>query len=397
MGAKMRTVLRTSGGSSAPVAACRCGLAAAVIAVSAPAAPAFGQDLTTLLDSVPALAPLTDGEELQYGDLSAFDFDDPVARRRLITVPEDLAIAARTASFDDAAMVDVIGLPWSAFTAAISFGTPSAVAHVYGVRADLLASSDMGPALTAAGFQLADRDGVPVFWWLEDLEIDFADGTTANPFIGRVPSSSRVAVLDDRIAHTRVWQTLDMILATRDDRLPSMADRPDVAALAAAFANHGRVVQATITATMESQADRNAMAQIQALMAAPDRTDIETVVPEGPPAVPPYAVLGMADLDRASGRAGALGLVYGDEETARRAADILDRAFDTAIRPTDGHPVSEPLTEGWQTVVEPVEDRVAVVMVFPDPVGADPPLNAFAYLRRLYLNRDLPVVVTSWP
>ena len=350
-----------------------------------------------MLDTVPALAPLTDGALLQYSDLTAVDVDDPASFRRLGILPEDFVMAATLTGLDDRVLVDLIGLPWSAFAGTIAFGVPPSHMAVYGVQAGNLSADRMEPAMTDSGFALADRDGVPVFWRLDDNQIDFTSRDAAHPFIGGLSTAARVAVLNDRLARARNWRDLDLMLGTAAGTFPSMAARPDVAALVEAFADQGSVVQAVMTATMESRSDRDALSQLEAMMTNPDGANEQPSAPDRLMPVPPYAMMGLADLNVTSGTAGALGLVYRDEDAARRAADALDHTFTVATRLTDGQPVAEQLTEGWQIKVLPSGDLVTVVMLFPDPADGEQPVNTFNYLVRLYMMRDLPLAVTSVP
>ena len=368
----------------------RSGMAAAMVAFSASAAPALADGLPELLESVPATAPLTGtGEWLRYSDVTQLDFGGPRQLRGAALLPYDFWTAAEESGTGGAPLLELVGLPLSAFTGIVSFDLTRDPMYVYGVQADQLSTDAMDGPMTASGFELADRDGVPVFQWLGDGEDESARRDFDHPFTSRWSAPARVAVLDDRLAHAEDWSGLDTILATHAGRYPSMADRPDIAALTTAFANRGRIVQAMMTATMVNHAVWEFRAQTQT--ADPDGTDAV------PPAVPPFALLGLADLDLASGSAGALGLVYRDEETARQAAEALDRAFGVAIRPSDGRPVSEPLTEGWQVAVEPADDMVTVIMTFPDPAAADQRGYAFNYLFALVTRGALPVAVADGP
>ena len=149
--------------------------AALSTALSAFAAlPGHAGGLADMLAILPATVPVTDGAMVDYLDLTAFDFTDAADLRRASAGQSPLIEALRYAGFDIAAVEAAAGLPWSAFTAIVTYGEPPGRGFLYGVEPEALAASEVAERLTDSGFQLEQRAAGPVYWLLEDGRMDFA-------------------------------------------------------------------------------------------------------------------------------------------------------------------------------------------------------------------------------
>ncbi|MCA8909991.1 MAG: hypothetical protein KDA64_19175 [Rhodospirillaceae bacterium] len=367
--------------------------AALSTALSAFAAlPGHAGGLADMLAILPATVPVTDGAMVDYLDLTAFDFTDAADLRRASAGQSPLIEALRYAGFDIAAVEAAAGLPWSAFTAIVTYGEPPGRGFLYGVEPEALAASEVAERLTDSGFQLEQRAAGPVYWLLEDGRMDFAAHDPENPFIGGLPISSRVLLLDDAIANVRFWAMVDTLDAVATGALPNFAARADVAALAEALEAQGQVTQALITATQEDPpnplssivgaADPLAAArQAQGMLAA-------LVTP------PPYSLMAIAEVAAEPRPLAVIALTYRNADQADEAAAVLDEMFATHTRLSDGAPMSQPMTEGWSVGVVEAGGLHVAMLTAPSPLVEDRAYPLFGYLRQLLIVNDLPVIWT---
>lgn len=369
--------------------------AACAIVSAVSVLPARAGGLAEALDALPATVPVTDAAMVTYVDLTAFDFTDRDDLLRASTGSSPLTEALLRTGFDDAAVEAATGLPWSAFTAIVTYGEPPERGFLYGIAPGALDAPAVAARLTASGFERTDRAAGPVYWLLDDLQMDFAVHDPENPFIGQIPASSRVLLLSDAIAHVRTWAMVAALEAVETGALPPFADREDVTALVAALEAQGQVTQALLTATQRS-APANLLSAVLGTddpMAAARQMQERLAALVTPP---PYSMMAIAELAAEPRPVAVIALAYRDADSAGEATRVLDEMFATQTRFSDNEPLSRPMTEGWTVAVVEVGGLHVAMLSAPSPLVGDRVYSLYGYLQNLLFANDLPVIWTRY-
>jgi len=231
---------------------------------------------------------------------------------RLVAGPEALTSVFATA----AQMPDVVGFGWFAdVNRSLEYGSPPQTALILAGTFD---PDAIAAALSARGFEQAERGGVPVWHRLEDAQIDMTAREIADPFGGNLGSAARIAVLPGHLANSRYWALTEAIIAAAQDEQESLADNADYRALAEAItAPDGLLIQALFFLPED-------------IGAVPG---LDEAITAGYGPLAPYTLAALADRQEGSDQVHLIGLVYADAAQAQAAADEVATRIRTFGQP----------------------------------------------------------------
>jgi hypothetical protein len=304
-------------------------LAAAFAIIAAPLhAQGIGAALATHLDRIPvtALSLFTDAPSFEFGDLSA-------AARAVSAPPEGAfpfygdaigaGVRASIGELSDSLLPDLmrnwpmtVGFAISDVKTWSSLSMPPERLVVFGLESAVLPA--MTEVLIANGYVATDAQGFPALFVNDvDYGIDFGARDPANPFGGNLGRASRLTVAGDMLVHSPGWP---MITTVMTDMGPSLADRPDIAALVASLDALPESDHALVTASLALDPLRFSLA----------------VMPDASGGVPPWSAALFADLSDGRTETVAIGLSYPTHDLAKSAAQAMARHWQTSPIPAWG-------------------------------------------------------------
>jgi hypothetical protein len=191
----------------------------------------------------------------------------------------------------------------------LSFGVPPETGVV--LRLSPSAARAVPGVLVANGYAPEDM-GVPTLLARgEDFGVDFAALDPGDPFSGGIGAASRVAITPDGwLWQARGWPVIDRLLAPG----PTLADRPDLAALIAGLGQEGQgaLVNALI------------LPDPLAMQAGPPLSpDMDPALLAQPPGLPDWSLALIADLQDGDQATGVIALAYATADQAQAGADRM--------------------------------------------------------------------------
>lgn len=241
--------------------------------------------------------------------------------------------------------------------------------------ADLAAGSgDVEATLSAHGFQQKDLSGLPVWHRFSDGEIredaalpnDILGDRSKDPFGVSDGHAARIALLGDAALGASSWNRIETAIEYRAAGR-TLADIPTVRAAAEALADPGTAGQTLIQAIFVRHPYLTAREVARARLGqfATDQ-QVETLAKEweARPALPPYALVAVADAQLGDDEIAIVALAYDDSITATKAAKVLVSRFE-AFRSPLGQPR---LIDAYRAVVtarvhEAADRKAAVALV----------------------------------
>lgn len=309
--------------------------------------------LTPLLTYVPADAvgdPMA-GEYITFVDLAALrgDFNARVplferfgwspfeqvagSMSRLGDAPMMIAEYQQYGGLHEfASMADYLGFGWSDIEAAVGFYKPPGSVTVLIGTPMVSDAAVVGPALTARGFSEEVRAEYPFWWRMEDNQLDLQNRDPEDPLRGALGGSARVGLIDGAFVTAANWAAIDATLGVHAFGAGSVADEPDIAAVAFSLnqpvSGEGDLLQAVIFGGAFSMHDvvagvlgRNAtpeaVAALEERLAPASATEI----------TPRYNAFALADRQEGNQAIGVVALVYDTADEAEMAARTVSEAF----------------------------------------------------------------------
>lgn len=236
------------------------------------------------------------------------------------------------------ALPGILGFDWFAIDQSVASGDPQdGLVILRG--ADLVAGSgDFETTLSAHGFQQKDVSGVPVWHRYSDGEVredaalpnDILGDRSKDPFGVSDGHAARIALLGDAVLGASSWNRIETAIEYRAAGR-TLADVPTVRAAAEALADSGTAGQTLIQAIFARYPYLTAQDVARARLGqfAIDQ-QIETLAKqwESRPALPPYALVAVADAQLGDDEIAIVAVVYDDPTTAATAANILKLRFE---------------------------------------------------------------------
>jgi hypothetical protein len=303
------------------------------------------------------------------------------ALRRVQTGPNELRVGAvpMIASLDE-----LLGFTWSDIGGALGYGQPPAAGLVIAADVD---AERLGDRVARRGFARSEIGGITVWHDGEDGRVSLADREPGDPFVGLLGMAARIALVPGHLVGARLWSLTRDVVDAALGRYPTLADAPDYRTLARAAVNGGGVlIQAHYFGPLDvgfPPGDPFAALRDGAL----------EVAGEGP-ALPPYGLALLADLQDGPHQVSLIALLYADPDTAAAAAEVLQGRLATFVDEsvsTWGAQVQPPR-------VDPGEDgRVSVTASIRYDLDAAtvqgaPPGGAFGMWLQAAYRRQFPLV-----
>jgi hypothetical protein len=336
--------------------------------------------------------------------MALLDADDPSARLRIAAamgIMSGQVDLLRGLFQSGPEWPTLVGFDFFDIDRQVSFGNPPAIGLV------LLGDFDpdaVGRAHEARGY--VGREAAEHMVWCAPegcetgLTVDLERRAPGVPFGGDLGRAEPVAVSGTDILSSADIGTLEAMLATAAGETPSLAERPDVAALLGALDPDLLLVQATLASVFVVAIDPASMVLEGDADAARERfASLEQEL--GP--LPPWGLALLADGATADEQVVQVLLTYGSVEDAEVAAEVVPNRLGTVGGMGDRPPLTEALERvgvtgiGGRVVPDAEVGAVAVIELraplagdAPDPeAGAlEPSSRVYQVLLRSIWTRD---------
>ena len=286
----------------------------------------------------------------------------------------------------------IVGFDFTDVRSELAFGQPPGDGVVLQGQFD---PERIGAALSTRDF--TSNDAGPFTLWCgsdgcdKGMELDVAGRDPDDPFGGELGRRQPLAVAEGTIISSAAIDTVDAMLATNLDGEPSLADDGSYAAVAAAIAGEGRLVQAMFVP------GTHPLFYLPVILderTSPDEIQerLDELGADFEP-IPPTSLLGIGDAVTDAEQVVTLALAYPTLAEAQAAADVLPRRLDTMTSVRTARPWKEHLDElGVDRVdaraVERMDGEGALAMLtFRAPIAgpeADPDTGFVTMSSRLY-------------
>lgn len=273
-------------------------------------------------------------------------------------------------------MPDYLGFGWSDIDAAIGFYQPPGSVTVLVGNETLSDAAAAGSALTARGFSEAEREGYPFWWRLDDNQLDLENRDPEDPLRGALGGSARAGLVNGGFVTAGNWASIDATLAAHDLESASIANDPDIAALASVLnqpiREDGELLQAVIFAGAFDVQD--VVAGVLGQSATPEAVAAleERLAPaSGMELTPRYSAFALADRQEGDRAVGVIALVYGSADDAILATRTVPDAFARLDSIATRRPFQEliPGTISTQVVQSPDGARHVALIAFATELG----------------------------
>jgi len=234
-------------------------------------------------------------------------------------------------------------------------------------------------ALTATGYQAEklEQDGT-----LHRLNGDYQVDLDAPTKTGQLGDLNRIALLDDEMVVGKADSPVLAALAAYDDRIPSLADDPQYAALAQALddpalASTGPLTGAIVMDDLETTLHESVVASLGSGATKQEVDERLAELSEGPQ-LPAYSLVAFATRHQEGATYLILALLLNKGADAQAAADLLADRLRNYVSAVDKRPLSEMWAERGAkveraTAVEAAGQPVALVLVRAEDPALTPP------------------------
>jgi hypothetical protein len=234
----------------------------------------------------------------------------------------------------------------------------------------------MPAALLATGYAAADAQGYPAFaLGGDDFSVDLGGRNPSNPFGGNLGMASRIAIDGDTVLASPGWP---LLTAAMTDTGPSLADRPDIAALLASLDALPAGDDLLITASLWLDAAQLGLA-------------------DDGRGLPPWSAFLLADLSDGQTDTAALALAYPTRDQAKTAAQAMARIWQDEPLATRGDTLAA--LSGLALTVDVVGDGPFVALAHasgaPRITGSLMVNPAYDLLRQALYMGDLRLVAVG--
>jgi hypothetical protein len=275
------------------------------------------------------------------------------ALRRLADAPRELIDYAGRMSGNAVTLREAIGFDFFAVDRAMTFNMNPPHSVIVLAGDGLAGSAAIGAALEPRTFELRDVKGVPVWGRFEDdqMVMDLDDPQIeGDPFGTQFRRGSRIAVLPDTVVVSYHWPDIESVLTTSQGREPPAAAATLLEAMRGAVLSldgvGGVILQAWVApVNAVAFVDRIGPLLLESLGSGEimDSGELAEAMAEGPsgPALPPYPLVMLADLQAGPDQVNVIALPYPDRGSAEAAAEAVSARL-AAWNPRDD---PEPLVE----------------------------------------------------
>ena len=242
-----------------------------------------------------------------------------------------------------------------------------------------LRPSTIGPALSARGYAIDSRAGLPVWHRQEDRIIDI-QATRQDPFSGSLGQSGRFALKDDILVFTRTWPMLDRVLKGTE----TFGQRPLIKAIIdAAYArqDQGSLLEVVLLGP-QSQRMIDAGVLFQSLQSGNASDEVKAYMEQlDYPGLPPFlnhALLLWQDGQRLTG---AIAIPYQNQDRAKQALNRFQGALKSAYSLAAKRTLSDALPQERTFTIIPAQDRFVLMLMFHEQASDRRANSVMAFAR----------------
>jgi hypothetical protein len=223
----------------------------------------------------------------------------------------------------------ILGFDFTDVRSELAFGQPPGDGLV--IQGDFEPVT-IGAALAARDF--TSTDGGPFTIWCRadgcdmGLEVDAAGRDPADPFGGDLGRRQPLAVSDGTLLSSAAIDTVDAMLATTGDILPSLADDGDYASVAEALAGEGTLIQATLVPGTHPMLFDQVVVTDERSTPDEVRRRLDELAEDFEP-IASTSLLGIGDAATDTEQVVTLALAYPTLAEAQTAAEVLPRRLET--------------------------------------------------------------------